>query len=294
LLHDLFGSEALLRAAGSGLVPPERMELLYRPWSGAADRLWTTADAPLLDEARGWLGFRPGRKAADDIRTYGHIVVDEAQDLSPMELRMLSRRSLNGSMTIVGDIAQSTSAWAHDEWGSVLEHLPQKKPHRDTELTVGYRIPQPLMDLAGRVLTEAAPNLQPARSVRTDGDPPRIVSGADIVGDAIAAAGVEHEAIGAGSVALIVPRSLVDPIEARLAELEVDFGRATRSGLDQPLTVVPVALVKGLEVDAAVVVEPARIVREEPQGMRSLYVALTRATKRLAVVHSEPLPQVLS
>ena len=127
LLHDLYGSRPLLRSAAGSLVDPDAMEQLHRPWASADDVRWTTADAPLLDEARALLGPRPGHKDEDEVRTYGHIVVDEAQDLSPMELRMLDRRSLNGSMTIVGDIAQATSAWAHDSWDEVLEHLPQKR-----------------------------------------------------------------------------------------------------------------------------------------------------------------------
>ena len=109
------------------------------------------------------------------MRTYGHIVVDEAQDLSPMQLRMLTRRSLNGSMTVVGDIAQSTGAWAHADWDEVLRLLPDRRPSRRAELTVGYRIPAPNMALAARVLAEAAPELVPPRSVREDGRPPRFV-----------------------------------------------------------------------------------------------------------------------
>ena len=95
------------------------------------------------------------------MRTYGHIVVDEAQDLSPMQLRMLTRRSLNGSMTVVGDIAQSTGAWAHADWDEVLEQLPDRRPARRTELTIGYRLPGPNMALATKVLALAAPDLTP-------------------------------------------------------------------------------------------------------------------------------------
>ncbi len=295
LLHDLYGSKAMLRASGGDDVASERMDLLFRPRTRADDVTWTLADAPVLDEARERLGARPGRREEDDVRTYGHIVVDEAQDLSPMELRMLERRSLNGSMTIVGDIAQSTSAWAHDSWASILEHLPQKREPRRAELTIGYRIPAPLMEVAGRVLREAAPGLSPPKAIRDDGEPPTYVHAepgqlvsqvVDVVGSALAE-------IGTGNVSVIVPNSMADTVAERLIGAGFDTGRANRSGLDRQLTVVPVGLVKGLEVDFAIVVEPAQVLSEEPQGMRSLYVALTRSTKRIAIVHEQPLPAVL-
>src|SRR5690606_22529362 len=122
-------------------------DALARPRVGEldlADVVWSVDDVPLLDEARALLGAPPRRKGQapidDEVRTYGHIVVDEAQDLSPMQLRMLTRRSLGGSMTIVGDIAQATGAWAHASWDEILEHLPDRRPPRRAELTVGYRI----------------------------------------------------------------------------------------------------------------------------------------------------------
>ena len=119
---------------------------------------------------------RNGSRADDEVRTYGHIVVDEAQDLSPMQLRMLDRRSLNGSMTVVGDIAQATGAWAHADWDEILEHLPDKRPARRAELTIGYRIPGPTWRWPPRCCAVAAPDLQPPDSVRQEGDAPRIVA----------------------------------------------------------------------------------------------------------------------
>jgi DNA helicase IV len=219
-----------------------------------------------------------------------------------MDLRVLTRRSLNGSMTVVGDIAQSTGAWAHNSWDEILEHLPDRREPRLAELTVGYRIPAPMMSLAARVLTHAAPGLKPPRSVRQDGQPPRIVralEGPD--GPTVARLGdrvvevvrSELDIADAGNIAVICPASLVGPVGDTFDAAGLEYGRATRRGLDAQLTVVPVGLVKGLEVDAAIVVEPARIISEEAQGMRALYVALTRATKRLSVVHAEPLPEVL-
>ncbi|MDZ7679980.1 MAG: AAA family ATPase [Acidimicrobiales bacterium] len=320
LLHDLFGSKALLRNAAQGRLPSEvrrrraartggnagdaggltddEWQSLHRPRSDhALSVIWTTDDVALLDEARALLGPRK-RSHELEPRTYGHIVVDEAQDLSPMALRTLGRRSLNGSMTIVGDIAQSTGAWAHDDWDEVLEQLPQKRPSRRAELTVGYRIPAPNMAMATRVLRVAAPELTPPRSVRQDGDPPRIIAtagGGRSLADAVVDAALDEvDAVGAGSVAVICPHTLVDRLCTAFEERRVEYGRATRHGLDSQITVVAVGIVKGLELDASVVVEPAAIIEDEAQGLRSLYVALTRSTKRLAVVHERPLPEFLA
>jgi DNA helicase IV len=312
LLHDLYGARSLLERAARNLLSEPEWRALYRARSAdVAQVLWANDDAPLLDEAFAILGPRTRskrqRQAAaeagavpdDEVRTYGHIVVDEAQDLSPMQLRMLNRRSLNGSMTIVGDIAQSTGQWAHDNWQQVLEHLPAKREPRRTELTIGYRLPAPNMALAARVLRQAAPDITPPTSIREDGDPPRVLRAAPstdgrALGDAVVdAVRVEHEAITPGNLAVICPGSLVEAVSAALTGAGIDHGRATRHGLDNQVTVVPVSLVKGLELDASVVVEPAAIVEEEPQGLRALYVALTRATKRLAVVHARELPDAL-
>jgi DNA helicase IV len=308
LLHDLFGSKPLLRLAGGDHLTDAEVDALHRPRSESmAEVVFTNDDVPLLDEARSLLGPRPRRRLNgrngsdhhdDEVRTYGHIIVDEAQDLSPMQLRMLARRSLNGSMTIVGDIAQATGAWAHANWEEILDRLPTaRRDPRRAELTIGYRIPAPNMALASRVLEVAAPDLQPPTSVREDGDPPRIVraAGRDDLTTAAAQAVVdERDAVGLGNLAVICPSSLVEPLALALEAAGVEFGIAPRSGLDLQVTVVPVGLVKGLEVDASVVVEPAGIVAEEAQGYRALYVALTRSTKRLAIVHSDPLPDVIA
>src|SRR5690606_14637485 len=170
-----FGSRALLRLAGKRALSPQQLDGLHRPRAGLVhDVVWTHDDVPLLDEAYALLGPKPRRRKrdSDETRTYGHIVIDEAQDLSPMQLRMLTRRSLNGSMTVVGDIAQSTGAWAHADWDEILSLLPNRRPARREELTVGYRIPGPNMALAAKVLAVSAPDLTPPRSVRQDGRPP--------------------------------------------------------------------------------------------------------------------------
>ncbi len=315
LVNDLYGSKALLRSAAGNRLSDDEIERLHRPRAQhAAEVTWSFQDVPVLDEARALLGYRAGHREEDAVLTYGHIVVDEAQDLSPMELRMIARRSLNGSMTVVGDIAQATGSWAHDGWESVLEGLPDRRPPRQVELTIGYRIPAPAMALANRVLPYAAPGAAPPSTVRTSGDEPRIVAcgaAAEIgapaagrgrrLGDLAAVAdtlaeviATERIQVGEGNVAVIVPDSLHETLRTELQARSVTFGGPGRSGLEQPVTLVPVRLVKGLEVDAAVVVEPARIVAEECQGIRSLYVALTRATRRVTVVHAEPLPEVLA
>ncbi len=307
LLHDLYGSEALIRSAGRKLTEAERRSL-YRPWvenKNAAGVVWTVDDVPVLDEAIELLGSKPkkpqssaqSRTGADEVRTYGHIVVDEAQDLSPMQLRMLTRRSLNGSMTIVGDIAQSTGAWAHAAWEEILEHLPDRREPRRSELTVGYRIPGPAMDLAARVLVHAAPDLSPPVAVRSEGDEPLFVPVEETAGllpELVGLVVKEADRPGIGNVAVICPQSLYQQVVDGFEQAQVKIGSAPRDGLDHQITAVPVNLVKGLEVDVAVVVEPSSILEEEPQGYRSLYVALTRATKRVAVIHTGQLPSVLA
>ena len=301
LLHDLWGSAALIDlAAGSTLSNDEKAALERKRAGSLADVTWSVDDVPLLDEARALLGpkprrRRPGLPPDDDVRTYGHIVVDEAQDLSPMQLRMLTRRSLSGSMTVVGDIAQSTGAWAHADWEELLELLPDRRPARRTELTIGYRLPGPNMVLASKVLALAAPDLKPPSSVRQTGDEPRFVHAAPgrLAAEAVEQALVERDAVDPGSVAVIVPDSLLGELANAFEAAGVEFGRAARNGLNVQITLVPVSLVKGLELDATVVVEPAAILAEEVQGARALYVALTRATKRLVLVHERDLPNVL-
>ena len=277
-----------------------------------ADVAFTSDDVPLLDEARWLLGARPRRRlngrggavngrgdGDEEVRTYGHLIVDEAQDLSPMQLRMLGRRSLNGSMTIVGDIAQATGAWAHGDWDEILEHLPtERRAPRRAELTIGYRIPAPNMELAARVLRVAAPDLSPPRSVRDDGDPPRVVR-ASSADELTRGRRRRHHRRARRRRARQRRRDLPGIVGRAAgrrprADAGLEFGIAPRSGLDLQITVVPVGMVKGLEVDASVVVEPAGIVAEEAQGHRALYVALTRSTKRLCVVHHEPLPAAMS
>ena len=305
LLRDLYGSRALLRSAAEGVLRDDEWESLYRSRGDSeADYEWTDADVALLDEAYSMLGPRSRsrkRRSDTEIRTYGHIVVDECQDQPPMALRMIARRSLNGSMTVVGDIAQATSAHAPSSWQEILAHLPSGPvAPRLSELTLSYRIPQPSLELANRVLAAAAPGLAPPEAVRIDGTPPRFVHAEGIAEAVLEAVDEETAALDGGSVLVVSPAQFIDEIATLLEGAGVDFGRATAASrnatgaLHPRVTVAPVRLCKGLETDGVVVVEPAAMVDEEPQGLRALYVALTRATKRVAVVWSRPLPDPLN
>ena len=193
-------------------------------------------------------------------------------------------------MTVVGDIAQATGAWAHQNWESILLHLPNRKEPQMCELTIGYRIPAPLMELAANVLQEAAPGLNPPSSVRAEGEPPvfvKVDGSLDLLSEVVTE---EQKKADSGNLAIVAANSQIGEIESVLDNAEIVFGRPNRRGLDEQLAVVPVGLVKGLEVDVVIVVEPKRIIEEQVQGMRALYVALTRATKRVVVVHAEELP----
>jgi DNA helicase IV len=310
LLRDLFGAPPLIELAAAGVLDPADRQRLRRDRADTVSEVrWTEADIPLLDEARALLG--PARRTArangaENPRTFGHVVVDEAQDLSPMQLRMVARRSLSGSMTVVGDIAQATGSWVPASWGQVVEHLPARRGWRLVELTVNYRTPGEIIEMAGRILEQVAPGMHPPEAVRSTGRPPRILRASlaegSFPGDALgalAADAVRQELLAfpsshEGTAAIIVPPSLMDPVAAALAAAAVPFGRVGNGALDERVTLLTIEDAKGLEFDAVTVVEPARITQETPQGLRALYVAFTRATQRLTIVHSEALPSPVS
>ena len=301
LLHDLFGSKALLKLAANGILPEADYLALYRERSDSLDEVrWSNADAALLDEARFLLGPRPRKSGkvdeSDEIRTFGHIVVDEVQDLTPMQLRMVTRRSLSGSMTVVGDIAQATGPLAPNDWKDVLEHLPGRKTPRIVGLSVGYRIPAQIMELADKVMHAATPGLRAPRSVRDGDEVPVItaVDSAEALNEAvIARARVLLQQTDGGRTAIICPDDMVDQMSSTLTAASVPHGRAQAAGLDENLSIVPASLAKGLELDDVIVVEPSAIVADDAQGLRLLYVTLTRSTRSLTVVHRMPLPDAM-
>jgi DNA helicase IV len=346
LLHDLLGARPLLKAAGQGILNAEAAQRLYRPRSQALDEVpWTVADAALIDEARTILGprrggARPNRTRTgraeegsaqevgfwplglaaspmpttgpqasldDDVRSFGHIVVDEVQDLSPMQLRMLARRSLSGSMTVVGDIAQATGPWAPESWDDVTRHLSPRRATRLVELTVSYRTPAEVIAVAAQVLAVAAPAITPPRPVRQSGFAPRVIAAPrNRLADAVAQATREEvAAVAPGRVAVLGPAVMLPELARALSDAGLyptDPRDPMGEGLAAGLVLLPADETNGLEFDAVVVVEPALVAAvgedaagEGPpvattRGLRTLYVALTRPTRRLAIVHAEPLP----
>lgn len=285
VVRRLLTNRAARRRAVAGILTADEAELLARPLPGRkADVRWWPAEVPLLDEAEARLhGVRT---------TYGHIIVDEAQDLSAMALRMLARRAHGGSMTVVGDLAQATRAWGQRSWDDVTRVLRGAAEPAYAELTVGYRTPAPILDLANRLLPEAAPDVTPARSIRTTGEPPVITPISVVELPAAVAAAVAEVAGERGTVAVVATATRHDEVAAALDEAGVAWARGL-DGLGSVALLTPL-LAKGLEFDVVVVVEPAEVVRAEPAGHRALFVALTRPTRRLVIVHAEPLPPALT
>jgi DNA helicase IV len=224
-------------------------------------------------------------------RTFGHVLVDEAQDLSSMQWRMLARRCPSGSMTLVGDFGQASRPGALSSWDDVLANLPVRVPPHRVMLTVNYRTPAEIMDVANRLLPAAAPGVEPARPVRSTGVHPEVVAVApDELVQSAARAARESSTLG-GTVVVIAPVEL----HAALATALADRGAVADDveAIDAPIAVLTGLDSKGLEFDHVVVVEPARLVAPDQSGLRLLYVVLTRATRRLVVVHAEPLPEAL-
>jgi DNA helicase IV len=198
-------------------------------------------------------------------------------------------------MTVVGDLAQATGALAPNSWDDVLAHLPDNKPSRVIGLSVGYRIPGQIMELANKVMMAATPALRAPTSVRAGDEHPEFVHvvSADLLSSVVSATKEMDADLGEGNLAVVVPDVMFDEVSGALEAAGIEHGKATRSGLEMGITVVPVSVVKGLELDGVIVVEPAAIVAGEQQGLRALYVALTRSTRQLTIVHSRPLPAAM-
>ncbi len=283
--------QALAAAAEDDLTAEEQRMLCWQspPRTKGAAR-WTRADMALLDEVADLLERTP---------SLGHVVLDEAQDLSPMQLRAVGRRASTGSLTVLGDIAQGTTPWATGSWDDAMCHLGRPE-RQQVVLDRGFRVPGLVIDFAARLLPSMAPGLDAPLSVR---DNPGHL---DLVGvpasertaavvDAVAAATAEP-----GSVGVIAADADLPHLGAALARAGIPHGRLDADhgdDEDRQVELVPSSIAKGLEFDRVVVVEPAAIAAAEPDertGLRRLYVVLTRAVSGLTVVHAEPLPAALA
>jgi hypothetical protein len=288
--------EALAAAAEGLFDAEERKAVLWskppRSWRSAR---WSAADLVLLDEVAGLLEHPEGD---------GHIVIDEAQDLSPMECRAIGRRAVFGSVTVLGDLAQGTTPWAARDWPRLLAHLG-KPDATVVPLTTGFRVPRAVVEVANRLVGRLGVDVPTARSLRGDGElrMRRVgAAGTRRVGEVGAAGGtglldgVVEETVTAvrealareGSIGVIAP----DPETVRLREALAAAGIATGGADDlrARVAVLGARMAKGLEYDHVVVVEPAAIAAAEARGLHRLYVALTRAVSRLDVVHGWGVP----
>jgi DNA helicase IV len=256
LVQRLFASRALLAEAADGILDDAEQRLLRRRGTG-----WSDGDVALLDEARTALVEPP--------HAYGHVIVDEAQDLTPMQLRMVARRARDGAFTALGDVAQATGPVRYSAWGEVLPHLPRGDEATVEELRHAYRVPREIMEIALPLLEDIAPGVAPPIAYRTGAAPPEIrrVEEAHLLVEAFRAAAEAPD----GLPAVIVPDELADDVPS--GEL---------------VPVLTPREAKGLEFDHVVVVEPALI------PPRDLYVALTRPTKTLVVLHARDLPPRLA
>jgi DNA helicase IV len=288
----LSGQNQIIDNEPGFLSPAEVAALTWaKPPRSAGVAPWSRADLVLIDEAADLIERTP---------SIAHVVVDEAQDLSPMEVRAIGRRCATGAATILGDIAQGTTPWAATSWESLLAHLG-KPGAAVQELDVGYRVPRQILDFASRLLPRIAPGLAPAKSLRADPDALHVQPVAAGELGARAAAACAAALARPGSVAVICADAQVAEIGRGLRAAGLRFGElgaatvasdesAASSAGDERLSLIPVTLAKGLEFDDVVLVEPSRIATGETYGLRRLYVALTRAVSRLTVIHAEPLP----
>ncbi len=285
LVSALLSDAALLARAAQGVLSEEEQSLLRWPAPPRSIRAarWTPADAVLVDEVAGMLERTPG---------YGHVVLDEAQDLSPMQCRAVARRVAAGSVTVLGDIAQATSPWSAVDWVQTLTGLGRP----DTvvrPLTRGYRVPGEVLDFANRLLPLIAPGLAAATAVRQEPGSltlrPAAAMDQPLVEVVSRLAGTE------GSTGVVCADAALPHVLGLLRGAGLDATALADDGAAQTrLSVVPATLVKGLEFDHVVVADPAAIVAAEPRGLHRLYVCLTRAVSSLVVLHGGDLPAALT
>ncbi|MEV3913519.1 MULTISPECIES: HelD family protein [Streptomyces] len=279
VVTELLTDREELAAAADGILDSEEQKNLLwtkppRSWKSAR---WSAADLVLLDEVAGLVEHPEG---------YGHLVVDEAQDLSPMECRAIARRARFGSVTVLGDLAQATTPWAASSWHTVLRHLG-KPDAAVVPLTIGFRVPQAVVQLANRLLAQLDVAVPEGRSLRGDGELSMRPTSLDALPGAVVDA-VRESLAHEGSVGVVAADADVERVRQAL-----DAAGIATAGPDElgaRVSVVPAGVVKGLEYDHVVAVEPAVIAEAEERGLHRLYVVLTRAVSRLVVVHGRPLP----
>lgn len=280
LLQRILASpQTLLKAAGPSFSAAEIDMLVREPAKRVSDEQWSVEDLFLIDELAWML------RGAVDFTRYKHIVLDEAQDLSPMQLRAIARRSRNGSLTVLGDIAQSTGPWTRSDWADVFEHLPKLLDIDARELEYGYRLPAEIFSLAARLLPVIAPRTKPPAALRSGGRDPLLVRvGANELERRAVACAVEHFEEGK-MVGLIVHSARMPEVAAILDRGESAWCFAEEEGLLDGINLVSPAGSKGLEFDVVVVVEPSEWATDL-EGMKELYVAMTRPTQALDIIHS--------
>ncbi|MGX6601549.1 HelD family protein [Micromonosporaceae bacterium Da 78-11] len=269
-------------SVGDGILTADEQDTLRwaKPPKTAKSARFSAGDLVLLDEAAGLL---------ERETSFGHVVIDEAQDLSPMQARAIARRSEHGSITLLGDLAQGTAPWAASDWRDTLAHLG-KPGAAVVPLTVGFRVPAVVVALANRLLPALGVDVPEAVSLRRDGDLAMIAvaAPADLDAETLVevTAALGHE----GSVAVIAADAAVDRLRAHLTAAGIEHATPDDVETEARVMVVPATLVKGLEYDHVIVHEPADIVAAEPKGLNRLYVVLTRAVSRLSVLHAKPMP----
>ncbi|MFE3492916.1 HelD family protein [Streptomyces sp. NPDC059169] len=288
VLRLLSEPDFLAEHADGVLTADEQKAVLWtRPPRSVRSARWSPADAVLIDEAY---------DLVERTHSLGHVVLDEAQDLSPMQYRAVGRRCTTGSATVLGDLAQGTTPWATRSWAEALAHLG-KPDAAVEELTAGFRVPREVIAYASRLLPHMSPGLAAVRSVR---ESPGSLEVRATVGDGDAAVvdACRESLRREGSIGLIAADARVPALAEALAAAGLTYlspGEETTS--ESRLTLVPASLAKGLEYDYVVLDEPAAVVDGEPDertGLRRLYVALTRAVSGLTVLHASPLPPQLA
>jgi DNA helicase IV len=285
LVRRLLSDPGLLARAASGLLEPAEQAAISwsSPPRGPASARWSPADAVLVDEAHDLIERTP---------SLAHVVLDEAQDMSPMECRAIGRRCATGSATVLGDIAQGTTPWATASWQQMLTHLGKQDAGLRV-LETGYRVPRQILDFASQLLVHIAPGLAPASSVRQEAGS-LVITPAEPGAMPGSLAAACADALGRpGSAAVIAADDQVADIAAMLGQSGLPYSVLDADAGAGQLTLVPVTLAKGLEFDQVIVIEPARIAAAESRGLHRLYVALTRAVSRLTVLHADPLPAPL-